>query len=214
MKKKLKRISDIIFYIFLGFCSVLIIISLHAHLNNRPPSLFGFSFAVVPTNSMEPTIKANGSIIFHSISYEELVFKINESNTNNLPIIVFRSNNKNVVHRVVEVTDTGIITKGDNNQTVDTDLVTSDNLIGIVISIHNNFTITGIFANYLNLIFLVISLSLTYVMIKQIIIVVYNFNNKNQTNKIDKELELTKLELERLKLENEIKELKKKSFDD
>lgn len=96
----------------------------------RPVSFFGTSFAIVQTESMEPEILKGDLILFKSAKYE---------NIEQGDIIVFVAGDgfgeimkgQNIVHRAHEITQDGIITKGDNNTGTDKDMVTADNLIGI-----------------------------------------------------------------------------------
>lgn len=99
----------------------------------RPVSFFGTSFAIVQTESMEPEILKGDLILFKSVKYENL---------KQGDIIVFvagdgfgeQMKGQNIVHRVHEITSSGIITKGDNNTSTDKDVVTADNLIGVCTS--------------------------------------------------------------------------------
>jgi len=78
---------------------------------------------IVLSGSMEPTIET-GSLCF--INKHE---KYN--NTKKKDIIAFKlKNNTLVTHRVVEVTNSGLKTKGDNNKDIDGGEVTKDNFVG------------------------------------------------------------------------------------
>lgn len=100
---------------------------------NRPVSFFGTSFAIVQSESMEPTINKGDLILFKSVNYEDL--EVGD-------VIVFSAGDgfgesmkgQNIVHRVYEITADGIRTWGDNNPSPDKDLVTAGNLIGICTS--------------------------------------------------------------------------------
>lgn len=114
----------------------------------KPVSYFGYSYSYVPTKSMEPTIKAGDSIIFKKISYDScdvgdiIIYKSESGETKGLYI----------VHRIVEITDSGFIVKGDNNTLVDDELVTADMLIGIYVKTFNFLNI-GKLASNKNLIY-------------------------------------------------------------
>ena len=78
---------------------------------------------VVLSGSMEPTIET-GSICF--INKHADIKNIKEKD-----IIAFKLNNGTLVtHRAVEITDTGIVTKGDNNKNIDGDNVVEENFVG------------------------------------------------------------------------------------
>jgi len=78
---------------------------------------------VVESGSMEPNIKV-GSVSFVNkhVKYEEI--KVND-------VIAFKTaSGKEATHRVVEITDEGLQTKGDSNEVVDEIVTTRDNYIG------------------------------------------------------------------------------------
>lgn len=85
--------------------------------------IFGIVPYVVLSGSMEPTIDT-GSICFINKN-------INIKNIKEKDIIAFKLQDGTLVtHRVVEITDEGIVTKGDNNADVDSNLVKQNNYVG------------------------------------------------------------------------------------
>ena len=110
-------------------CYVLISLVI-AKTQNKPVSLFGSSFAIVQTNSMEPEIMTGDLIIFHICDISE----VNESDN-----IVFIAGEgfdavvrgQSVVHKAMTILPDGIVTQGVNNSVADKDLVTADNFLGI-----------------------------------------------------------------------------------
>lgn len=113
MKKIIKGIIS-------GILSLIIIILVYfiganivATKNNSIASFFGYSISYVPTPSMEPTIESNSTVIFdQNYSYDDL---------NIGDIIVYYNTDLNiyVIHRIVESTNSGFVTKGDNNSICD-----------------------------------------------------------------------------------------------
>lgn len=96
---------------------------------NKPVSFFGTSFAIVKTPSMQPEIMVGDMILFKTCNYSDV--KVGD-------YIVFVAGDgfgqikgQNIVHEAIEITSSGIRTKGTNNLVADSDLVTEDNLIGI-----------------------------------------------------------------------------------
>ncbi len=78
---------------------------------------------VVLSGSMEPTIKT-GSLCF--INKHTSIEKIKEKD-----IIAFKLNDGTLVtHRAIEVSDSGIVTKGDNNDVIDSGKVQKVNYFG------------------------------------------------------------------------------------
>lgn len=98
-----------------------------------------YSFRVVASGSMEPTIRI-GSL--------NIIKKCSISDTQNNDIICFvDANDKSVdtIHRVINIYKTDnkeivLQTKGDNNNNIDNTEVTSDMLIGKVICTLNNIS--------------------------------------------------------------------------
>ena len=85
--------------------------------------LFGIVPYVVLSGSMEPTIDT-GSLCF--INKKTKIESIKEKD-----IIAFKLKDGTLVtHRAVEITDEGIVTKGDNNNDVDSNIVTKNNFVG------------------------------------------------------------------------------------
>ncbi len=82
------------------------------------PKLFGYSQAVVLSDSMYPIFKKGDLVIFKEGVYNED------------DIIIFKKNNIFITHRIIECDDGEFITKGDNNPSVDRDLVSENEIEG------------------------------------------------------------------------------------
>ncbi len=83
----------------------------------------GITPYVVLSGSMEPTIET-GSLCFINRHSEFQSIKKKD-------IIAYRLKEGTLVtHRVVDITDEGIVTKGDKNKDVDATIITSDNYMG------------------------------------------------------------------------------------
>lgn len=82
----------------------------------------GWKFCAVQTWSMEPNIPTYSvCLVSTRVSYDDL--KVGD-------VIVYERerDNKHIIHRVIEITPDGIVTKGDANQSDDGISVTADNL--------------------------------------------------------------------------------------
>ena len=78
---------------------------------------------VVLSGSMEPSIKT-GSVCF--INKHAKFENIKEKD-----VIAFKMNDGTLVtHRAIEINDSGIVTKGDNNKDADRNIVTNSNFVG------------------------------------------------------------------------------------
>ena len=106
----MKRALGISFMIFLGFLLVINFLIIF----NLP--IFGYRIYRVTSNSMEPKIKYNDFILIKN----KASFKEND-------IITFEVDDKYITHRVVEINEDKIITKGDaidfNNDPITKDMV-------------------------------------------------------------------------------------------
>ena len=91
--------------------------------NNELFRMFGYSYAVVPTPSMEGNKKDNFSsgdvVLIYDAPYEDLAIG---------DIIVFKSSDdsKLIIHRIIDADGFGFVTKGDNNEFPDFGIVTKD----------------------------------------------------------------------------------------
>ena len=170
VKKIFKIITNILFGIALVVSMIFVIIGLRASRRGESPVIFGRSYSVVATDSMSPTIEVGQIIIYKKIDFDELLTKIGSVRENN-PIIVFINEyGMQVVHRAINVVDGKIETQGDRQDApVDDYKITKTNLVGIVISIGKGFNLGTILLNYRNVIFVIASLILSYVLIGQII---------------------------------------------
>lgn len=107
-----------------------ITVSMISASNGTPVNIFGYTLSYVPTESMEPTIKKDSYII---------IKKASASNMAEGDIIVYKSlegetQGMLIVHRIYQVTTEGFIMKGDNNYTLDPEVVTSDMVYGKFVS--------------------------------------------------------------------------------
>ncbi len=90
-------------------------------LKDKSPTLFGFSWAVVLSGSMEPEISLDDLII----SKEQDSYEVGD-------IITFESGKSFTTHRIVGKEEGGYITKGDANNTEDALPVGQENIVGKV----------------------------------------------------------------------------------
>ena len=124
---KIKK-SEVVFVSILIFSLVVVLIS----------KVGSERFLVVLGGSMSPTINMGDLVIVNPTDFEEV--EVND-------VIAFRDRDRNipVTHRVVNITEGGLITKGDANEDPDHWVVKPDDIIGKV-----SFTIplVGYFVHY------------------------------------------------------------------
>ena len=92
-------------------------------------SIFGYTYSVVPTNSMEPEINVGDSVIGHKVKYSSL-----EIGQDIIYHYVTDEYDIFVVHRIIRYDEgKGFKTQGINNQFEDEGYVTEDNFIAKVV---------------------------------------------------------------------------------
>lgn len=107
------KIKNVIFRILY----VLIIIYLLVFV----PCLWGHKPLVVISGSMEPTLKVGGILYYEKMELEN--FKTND-------ILVYKTKDHIISHRIVNIVDDGFITKGDANNSVDNNLINKNQVLG------------------------------------------------------------------------------------
>lgn len=133
-KRALSVICTVLTAVIFVLVALLLINLIVCRVQNKPVSFFGMSFAVVQTNSMEPEIMTGDLIVFKKVEYgslkvgDNIVFKADEN---------FRDGSGNsmsgltIVHKIAEITEDGIVTRGVNNYRDDGGFRTDDEIYGI-----------------------------------------------------------------------------------
>lgn len=110
MKKAIKKHRTIC--IVAGVC-IVILVSLF---------LSGLRLCVIQSGSMEPTIPTYSvCLVTTQVDYDDL-------SVGDIVVYTRPSDGQQIVHRIVDITDAGAVTRGDANQTDDGISVTPDNL--------------------------------------------------------------------------------------
>ena len=108
--KKIKKICRIVLIVFVSLVVGFNLYTWNAQslMGNALPMPFGYGAAVVLTGSMEPTIGTSDLIIVA----ERPVYAVDD-------IVVYQSGKMLVVHRILEIADGIVTTKGDANNAPD-----------------------------------------------------------------------------------------------
>lgn len=85
------------------------------------PSFFGHKPLVVISGSMEPTLKVGGILYYHEQDIND--FKHDD-------ILVYKTTKHIISHRIVNQTETGFITKGDANNSIDETEINNSQVLG------------------------------------------------------------------------------------
>ncbi|MDO9629522.1 MAG: signal peptidase I [Acholeplasmataceae bacterium] len=156
MKKIISVIMTTLAILIFLFALSIMFIGSRAMKENEPLFIFGYSFSIVPTDSMIGDASDSLDVYDIAIIKQSLFADIEIGD-----VIVFQSEIQGVevlvIHRVVGLhPDGGFETKGDNNASVDFNPVTEENYQG---SFHGKITflkpIASLAANSRGLIFLV-----------------------------------------------------------
>lgn len=121
--KKKTSVGDVIVNILLIASLVIlacaIFIAYKFKENPQEAYLFGYKPIYVLTGSMEPTMREKSVCIVKKATYDEVDVD---------DIIMYEVEDKSITHRIIEKTEEGIRTKGDNNNVEDAYTLTDENV--------------------------------------------------------------------------------------
>lgn len=188
--KKIVSITLTTLAIFIFVISIAVMfIGTRAIQKNEPLFVFGYSFSIIPSDSMIGTnedsldpwdIAIIKRVEFDTIEVGDVI--VFQSEINNLPVLI--------IHRVVGPhPDGGLETKGDHNTSVDLNPVTVDNFKAVYTGkITFLKPIAQVAANQKNLIFSVLSILLVGMVISEVIHIIKTMK-KAQEEKLKTEQE-------------------------
>lgn len=138
----MKKISKIFEYLLnIGIAIIVIIVAILGYgtfqtkvLKEEYSNIFGYTMFEVATGSMSGTIEIGDYVIVKILDNID----IDELETDD--IIVFKQNNSIITHRLINIDEEELTTKGDANNTSDTP-IKKDAVIGKVIKIVENVAI-------------------------------------------------------------------------
>lgn len=161
-KKILIYFFSTLIVILLIYAIFIVIIGTKAHQDNTLPSVFGFSYSIVGSDSMKPKMTKGDVVFIRQTSYSELKEE---------DIVVYYSNQKRIfiVHRLIEKVEDGWIIKGDANQDIDNELVTVENYFGTVIKSGKFFYLGYITLGHRWIFFLIIFILFLTIIINELI---------------------------------------------
>lgn len=128
----MKNVSMIMSIVFFVFSLFLVFLSIQAKKHDKLTTLFGYSYSVVVTSSMKPDIEAGEIIVIKKLNYQEYLTRA-EVGKDNLVYFSYQYN-RFIVHQLYDITEEGLILKGTNNPSADSEVVTENNFHGIVVS--------------------------------------------------------------------------------
>lgn len=134
MKKVLKKISNILLDLLIVLVILSLILALHNFIQVKVmkkdyANYFGYTYFATISGSMEDTI-----------SIDDYVFIKITKDVNEQDIVSFASDDMIVTHRIVEIKDEEIITKGDANN-VEDNPINREQIIGKVVFVGKKYGI-------------------------------------------------------------------------
>ena len=132
MKKFISIVAKVLSNVFIVILSIFLLLAIYNLINIKVlkkdyTNLFGYTYFDILTGSMVDTINVD-DYVFVKITKD---VKKND-------IISFRADDVVVTHRIIDINDKEIITKGDANNTIDNPITKSD-VIGKVIYIGHGY---------------------------------------------------------------------------
>ncbi len=189
--------------VFFFIAAVLILVlGIQAFRNNEPLKIFGYTYSVVPTESMEPEIMPGDFIIAKEVDFETIAIGDD---------VIYYSEAKNIfiVHRVIAIDENGSLTmKGINNPVQDEEVVTIDNYIGKVVKHGSLFNLGNIVINKRFVLFAIIFIIFAILFITEMVKIVRTVKEKDKLRlEAEYENKLTEeIQKERERITAEIKE--------
>lgn len=159
--KYIKNIIHILSYICYFFIIIYALICI--------PYIFGYKPLVVLSGSMEPTFKT-GSIIYYK--------NVNKEQLKEGDIITFKSGDTLVSHRIYKIDNNIYETKGDANNTVDTQKIQFGDIVGKDANI--SIPYLGFYVKYINDHFYLIAIVVITLILD---FVLGNIKKENKNNK-------------------------------
>lgn len=189
MKKIISLVFTSLAILIFLFAIGIMFIGTSAMRNNEPLFVFGYSFSIIPTDSMvgdkPDSLDVYDIAIIKKSSFDEIDY---------LDVIVFQSEFQGkdilVIHRVVgDHHEGGYETKGDNNASVDPNPVTEDNYQG---TFHGKITflkpLASLAANSRGIIFILLSVVLVAMVVSETLHIIKTIKHDKE-EKLKRELD-------------------------
>ncbi|VEU80629.1 signal peptidase I [Haploplasma axanthum] len=188
MKKILSYILSAITLLILIISIIFVILNIKGVKDNTPIKIFGYRYSLVVSDSMNPSIQKGDYVIYEE--FDEYNLK---------DVIVYRSktDNKLIVHEIVEETSFGFKTKGSNNKINDFNYegyITNDRILGKVVKVTALLGIGRLFTSNKSMVIMIVVIVSFGIIVWQIVDITKALKEKTK-EKYQKELEDYKKEL-------------------
>lgn len=175
MIKLISKIIKICSYCLFGLIICLSLFVLTLRFLGESPSVFGYSFYYVLTESMEPEIMAGDMILGKSVASEDL--KVGD-------IVTYQGlegsvRDKIITHKIVEIDDDIIVTQGVANDVADPPIKASQILSRYVVTIPFAGDIFSVINSKFGFIFLIV-IPLAFLIVNEITIIVKAFKEDKE----------------------------------
>lgn len=203
VKKIIKVFVSILTAVLFIVALIILILGAQANKNNKPFKIFGYSYSVVPTESMVPEINPGEFVLAYNYDFYSL--KIGDD------IIYYSAKNDiYIVHRIIEISEDEeeITVKGINNSIEDSEKVTTNNYVGKVVKHGKIFNLGEIVINRRFFVFAIIIIMFTFLLISEgfnIYKLLRESKIKEEEQEFNKKLEKIREQIEK-ELSEEFKE--------
>ena len=204
-KKIIGKIVTGLAIFFFVLTMIIIFLGVRSLVSNKPMMLFGYTYSVVPTESMEPDIHAGDFVISKKIPFEDI--QIGDD-------IIYYSESEDIfiIHRVINKEGDLLYTKGINNPVADTEPVTKDNYISKAIWNGNLAGVGNMVAKNRMYIFILMIIILLFVFLSELYKILKKKNEDKEAKQEEEKRALQQAHEEALRqivLEELAKEQKK-----
>ena len=204
-KKIIGRIVTGLAIFFFVLTIIIIFFGVRSLASNKPMMIFGYTYSVVPTESMEPEIHAGDFVISKRVPFEEI--EVGDD-------IIFFSEKDDIyiIHRVILKDGDKLYTKGINNPVGDSEPVTKDNYISKAIWNGNLAGVGNVVAKNRMYIFILMVIILLFVFLSEFYKIIKKKNEEKEAKQEAEKEALQKAHEEALRqivLEELAKEQKK-----
>lgn len=107
------KLKDILFHIIYILILIYLVIFI--------PTIWGHKPLVVISGSMEPTLKVGGILYYE---------KIDMNDFDRGDILVYKTKDHIISHRIIDEVDEGFVTKGDANPSIDSNIIKRTQVLG------------------------------------------------------------------------------------
>ncbi|MDD3171364.1 MAG: signal peptidase I [Bacilli bacterium] len=206
VQKIIKYVISILTVCFFLIALFILVLGTQAYRNNEPFKIFGYTYSVVPTGSMEPEIMPGEFVLAKDVEFSSIIVGDD--------VIYHSEMGIYIIHRVIEISPSGELTvQGINNPSPDEEVVTISNYVGKVIKHGSILNLGEIVLNKRFALFAIVIVIFAILLVTELVKIYKTLKEKNKL-KLEEEYNLklkSDIQKERERIKEEItKELDNK----